>query len=399
MIHGGTNFGFWNGREPDGPVITSYDYAAPISEEGQITPLYRAIRNWIGSKQEWPNTPLPLPPNRTGIAINGITALRLPNFIKLLNSTHTKQQCIHSNGARPLNFEVFDRDHAFVWYSTVLEIGGSVLTIPVGNITVCDRTGCSQRVTINARAGQRLDILVENAGRLTYPLSKVDPKGILSPVILGGISVSNYWTQCGVSIDALYTAGSLLFEEANLEQQLLKGSSSIEPPQPAYDEPAIYAAKFTTPDIDWRLAHTFFDSRGWGHGIAMVNGFNIGRYWPLLGPQMTLFVPGAVMKNENFVLILELTGRQKSKSLQFDFLAQPLYNGMEERQFQKDQPMVDREDVSEDDEIVRNPVPSGYLRKYQLALAQTRRNRHQSEENESAEAGAREKRMDFFSHF
>jgi len=66
-----------------------------------------------------------------GIAINGITALRLPNFIKLLNSTHTEQQCIHSNGARPLNFEVFDRDHAFVWYSTVLQIGGSVLTIPV----------------------------------------------------------------------------------------------------------------------------------------------------------------------------------------------------------------------------------------------------------------------------
>jgi len=48
-------------------VITSYDYAAPISEEGQITPLYRAIRNWIGSKQDWPNTPLPLPPNRTWV--------------------------------------------------------------------------------------------------------------------------------------------------------------------------------------------------------------------------------------------------------------------------------------------------------------------------------------------
>jgi len=77
---------------------------------------------------------------------------------------------------------------------------------------------------------------------------------------------------------------------------------------------------------------------------------------------MTLFVPGAVMKNENFVLLLELTGRQKSKSLQFDFLAQPLYNGEGERQFQNDQPLIEREDVFEDDEIVRNPVPSGYLR-------------------------------------
>lgn len=414
MIHGGTNFGFWNGREPDGPVITSYDYAAPISEEGQITPLFKAIRNWISTKQEWANPPLPLPPNRTGVSINGITALRLPNFIRLLNSTHTKQQCLYSNGTRPLNFEVFDRDHAFVWYSTVTQIGGGILSIPVvkdhayifldgkfmGNITVCDRTGCFKNTTLNARAGQRLDILVEHAGRLTYPLSKVDPKGILSPVFLDGISVSHYWTQCGVSIDALYTAGSILFEEALLEQQLLKGSSSIEPPQPAYDEPAIYAAKFTTPDIDWRLAHTFFDSRGWGHGVVILNGFNAGRYWPLLGPQMTLFVPGAVMKNENFVLLLELTGRQKSKALQFDFLAHPLYNGVEEGQFQNDQPMIesDTSSVIDDEKIIRNPVPSGYLRKYQLSMAHTRRNRHQPEE-ESGEIGVREKRMDFFSHF
>ena len=48
-------------------VITSYDYAAPISEEGQITPLYKAIRDWIGTKHEWSNPPLPLPPNRTYI--------------------------------------------------------------------------------------------------------------------------------------------------------------------------------------------------------------------------------------------------------------------------------------------------------------------------------------------
>jgi hypothetical protein len=65
MIHGGTNFGFWNGREPNGPVITSYDYAAPISEEGQVTPLYEALRNWIGQKPNWPNPPLALPSNRT----------------------------------------------------------------------------------------------------------------------------------------------------------------------------------------------------------------------------------------------------------------------------------------------------------------------------------------------
>ncbi|KAF7636717.1 Glyco_hydro_35 domain-containing protein [Meloidogyne graminicola] len=391
MIHGGTNFGFWNGKEPDGPVkifflikkktvkkvITSYDYAAPISEEGQITPLYTAIRDWIGTKHSWSNPPLPLPPNRTGVAIPSITALRLPNFIKLLNSTHTKQQCLHSNGSRPLHFELFDKDHAFVWYSSILEIGGVILTIPIvkdhayifldgkfmGNITVCDRTGCSKNIKLTARKGQRIDILVESAGRLTYPLTKVDSKGILSPVLLDGVSVSHQWTQCGVSMDALYTAGALFYEQVLLENELLKGTTSIQP-QPTYDEPAIYAAKFTTPDIDWRLAHTFFDSRGWGHGVIMVNGFNVGRYWPLLGPQMTLFVPGAVMRHENFVLLLELTGRQKSKPIEFEFPAHPVYNE-EERLFRDDQPVENRDmpfSGIEEEGIIRNPILSGYLR-------------------------------------
>jgi len=67
--------------------------------------------------------------------------------------------------------------------------------------------------------------LIRRLSEYFKKLKKFLLKGILSPVLLGGISVSNFWTQCGVSIDALYTAGSLLFEEAYLEQQLLKGSS------------------------------------------------------------------------------------------------------------------------------------------------------------------------------
>jgi hypothetical protein len=45
----------------EGPVAQSYDYAAPIDEAGQITPLYEMIREWIGQRTEWPNTPWDLP--------------------------------------------------------------------------------------------------------------------------------------------------------------------------------------------------------------------------------------------------------------------------------------------------------------------------------------------------
>lgn len=44
-------------------MITSYDYTAPISEAGDITPTYKAIRNWIQSLKDWPTPPLDIPPN------------------------------------------------------------------------------------------------------------------------------------------------------------------------------------------------------------------------------------------------------------------------------------------------------------------------------------------------
>jgi hypothetical protein len=120
--------------------------------------------------------------------------VRLNNFIKVLNSSSSfahngQHECLTSRG-KPLNFEQFQRDHAFVFYSTTLDKGGRVLTIPdlndhayvyldgeyQGNLSVCQKTGCARSVNVTGRMGQRLDILVESAGRLTFPLTKVDPK-------------------------------------------------------------------------------------------------------------------------------------------------------------------------------------------------------------------------------
>jgi hypothetical protein len=65
MIHGGTNFGFWHGGEEDATIITTYDYGSPISESGQITDKYLALRRWIKKIPNWKNTPLEIPNNHT----------------------------------------------------------------------------------------------------------------------------------------------------------------------------------------------------------------------------------------------------------------------------------------------------------------------------------------------
>jgi beta-galactosidase len=52
MFHGGTSFGFGSGSNIDNgifkPCPTSYDYDAPLSEAGDPTPKYYAMRQVIG---------------------------------------------------------------------------------------------------------------------------------------------------------------------------------------------------------------------------------------------------------------------------------------------------------------------------------------------------------------
>jgi beta-galactosidase len=57
---GGTNFGFSNGADPPYlPQPTTYDYDAPISEPGDITDKYLAIRESISKYLPIPNVPIP----------------------------------------------------------------------------------------------------------------------------------------------------------------------------------------------------------------------------------------------------------------------------------------------------------------------------------------------------
>src|SRR5699024_7852709 len=57
MAHGGTNFGLRAGANHDGalqPTTTSYDYDAPIAENGALTEKFRAFREVIAAHRALP---------------------------------------------------------------------------------------------------------------------------------------------------------------------------------------------------------------------------------------------------------------------------------------------------------------------------------------------------------
>ena len=55
------------------------------------------------------------------------------------------------------------------------------------------------------------------------------------------------------------------------------------------------------------FADTFLDLSAWGKGVAFVNGFNLGWYWPSIGPQNHYYVPGPLLKEGvNDIVLVEM---------------------------------------------------------------------------------------------
>ena len=84
-------------------------------------------------------------------------------------------------------------------------------------------------------------------------------------------------------------------------------------------------------------------------GQAFVNGFNIGRYWPDVGPQVTLYVPASILnsgKAVTEVVLLELDNApcEDSKDCFVDFVGTPEINGPV-------RPMTTKQIVPESDKV------------------------------------------------
>lgn len=67
-------------------------------------------------------------------------------------------------------------------------------------------------------------------------------------------------------------------------------------------------------------------------GIAFLNKFNLGRYWPIVGPQITLYAPGVLFKkppdfNEIVLLELEYAPCNVATSCTVKFVKEPKVNG------------------------------------------------------------------------
>lgn len=307
MFCGGTNFGFFSGAEAINenhsymPLMTSYDYDAPISEEGTPREKYFAMRDVLDEFLGLPARPHTMPVWESQTIEN----IRLTEFASLLDHTKTLAETTVETG-KPLYMEDLDQDYGFIRYTTHIAYTDS-RTRHLRIDDVADRAyvfldgayagtylrDCyNEAVTFTVpKEGLELSILVENMGRINYGYKIYDRKGIgcvrVDIELPNGRFLYNFANNMNFTIETLPLRAPLKLPYTNAV--------------PENGLPVFARGTFTAkPGVD-----TFVDMRGWNKGIVFVNGFNLGRYWHV-GPQQTLYLPGELLKENNVIEILEL---------------------------------------------------------------------------------------------
>jgi hypothetical protein len=292
LVHGGTNFGFWAGANSGGkgyePDVTSYDYDAPVNEQGRATAKYQALRELLGRYRTGgaalPDIPAAIP----AIAIPPVAMRAYASIWGNLPAPVASVQ--------PRPMETFGQYHGLMVYETTLvgQKSGALLITELHDyatvfvdghyIGKLDRRAGEQTFTLPRTQNARpvLTILVEAMGRINFAQSMIDRKGITDRVTLGGMTLMN-WRVYPLPLDDDFIAR---LPEGKVDERpgvFFRGSFDLTEP-----------------------ADTFLDLSGYRKGIVWVNGHNLGRYWDI-GPQKRLYCPAPWLRaGRNEIVVLDL---------------------------------------------------------------------------------------------
>jgi beta-galactosidase len=293
MFHGGTTRDYMNGanyndKSPFEPQISSYDYDAPLDEAGNTTEKFMKFREVI-QKYSPGGQPLPAAaPKKPVIRISSIHFTKQTAVFDLLKTAVVSEN--------PLTFEELKQAYGFVLYRTELN-GGQTALLKIRELRdygivfvngkragVLDRRLNQDSMELALPTGKvRLDILVENLGRINFgPYLLENKKGITKSVSFAGKELKNW---------KMY---KLPFEQP--------GKSVIANKRVAADMPVVKYGSFI---VD-KKGDTYLDLSLWGKGSVWINGHHLGRYWSI-GPQQTIYVPAEWLKSgKNEIQVLEL---------------------------------------------------------------------------------------------
>lgn len=296
MFEGGTNFGFMSGRNGGSKTgdVTSYDYDAPLTEDGQITEKYRLFKEVIAKYTDIHEIPLTTEIRRR--AYGRISCTGKTDLFSVLDKIS-----VPVKSSYPLTMEDIGQDYGYILYRTKIRDIETVSEIRLEG--AADRVQCYHNGEFvytafaenmwekfepqQKRTSGIIDLLCENTGRENFGTGLENQRKGIS----GGVKINDH-RHFGFEIYPLP------LDERQIAA-LDFGIGYIE------NTPAFYRFEL---DID-EPCDTFLDTDGFGKGCAFVNGFNIGRFWKI-GPQKRLYIPAPLLQiGKNTIVIFETEGK------------------------------------------------------------------------------------------
>lgn len=323
MTHGGTNWGHWAGANSPGyaPDVTSYDYDAPITESGQITPKYKLLRETLAKYHDGklPKIPATIKPISVKEFEFETVAPLFANLPEGKKSRDIK------------TMEELDQGFGSILYRT------SLPELPTGGQLTINEPHDYVQVFINGklagivdrRMGEKnvmlppcgkdaqLDILVEAMGRINFGRAIKDFKGITDNVTVTE-NRNGHDFVCDLKNWEIFS-----LEDDPAYYNSMKGESlnDISPDSNGRLPRGVYRGTFNVN----KPSDTFLDFSTWGKGLVYVNGHPLGRIWEI-GPQQTLYMPGCwLKKGENEIMVFDILGPRKAVS---SGLTEPLLDNL-----------------------------------------------------------------------
>lgn len=316
MFHGGTNFGFMNGCSARGvidlPQITSYDYGAPLNEQGNPTEKYYALQKMI--HDNYPDIQQMAPLVKPSLEIKNIP---LTNKVSLFATLDTISEPIHSK--YPKTMEELGQNTGYLLYRTTIEKDAEEERLRIidgrdrSQLFVNQKLQATQyqteigddvKVSLPQNDNQ-IDVLIENMGRVNYGhklFADTQRKGIRTGVMADLHFITNWQHYC------------LSLENC----KKVDYSKEWQPNQPSF-----YRYEFNLSEV----RDCFIDLSKFGKGIVFVNQTNIGRFWEV-GPTLSLYVPSDLLnEGTNEIVIFETEGTFQP---QIQLIKEPLYKEMKE---------------------------------------------------------------------
>ncbi|XP_019645342.1 PREDICTED: beta-galactosidase-1-like protein 2 [Branchiostoma belcheri] len=332
MFHGGTNFGFMNGANYINgykPDVTSYDYDAPLSEAGDPTPKYHKTRELLQTLAMEGAVPSELPDVPPATEKSSYGPFPVEKYITFEDALKVLGEPIRSEKVMSMEMLPINNDNGQS-YGYILYRHKLTHTPATESVTLkCDVRDRAQIFVngkesgmLNWRVGEItlsgfkendiLDILVENQGRVNFAQTMDGVKKFLLESVTGVNRGDALLDQRkGLVGEVLLNTDPLeTWEIFPLELKPEFQTRLVESPDwkeltdaAEIPFPSFHLINFSIPEDP---KDTFLDmKKGWGKGVAILNGFNLGRYWHI-GPQETLYVPAPFLKQgDNQLLLFE----------------------------------------------------------------------------------------------